>query len=106
MTTSTATKATDSVNITNNHEARAAYAALKAAKEAIKENERIKAESEAILRETLGPARYLVILGQKVLRVSSLRKRTNINAKDLLAAFPEAYQATATTTEYDFLEVL
>jgi hypothetical protein len=103
--TTTATKATvTSVNITNNPEARAALDAFRAAKAAIKAAEAAKVAAEATLRETLGEAREAIILGQRVLKVSSLRTRVSIDAKGLLEAFPEAYAATAKVSTYDFLQ--
>jgi predicted negative regulator of RcsB-dependent stress response len=107
--TATATKPTapkvdaDSVNWTNNTEARAALASFVEAKAAIKAYEDQKATAEKVLRTHLKGKRNAIIRGIIALKVSSLRTRGGIDAKALLAAYPEAHAATYTETTYDFL---
>jgi len=85
--------------------ARKALTAFVEAKQIIKEAEEVKAKAEAEIREALGEATVATVNGFQVLSVAS-RKRTNVNAKELEAKFPEAYEATKYIVEYDFLNVI
>ena len=71
-------------------------------KAAIKELEAKKAELEAQIRELLGDAKKATIDG--VVRVTiSDRTRSGVNTELLKAAFPEAFEATQTSTTYSVL---
>ena len=85
--------------------ARKALTAFVEAKQIIKEAEEVKAKAEAEIREALGEATVATVNGFQVLSVAS-RKRTNVNAKELEAKFPEAFEATKYIVEYDFLNVI
>lgn len=85
--------------------ARKALTAFVEAKQIIKEAEEVKAQAEKEIREALGEALVATINGFQVLSVAS-RKRTNVNAKELQAKFPVAFEATKYIVEYDFLNVI
>jgi hypothetical protein len=102
-TTITAPVTVKPVNFTNNQEAREALNTFREAKAAEKAAKERKEQAEAILREALGDAKSAIILGQTVLKVSSLRERKSTDAKALQAGWPEAYQATLKVSTYDFL---
>ena len=104
--TSTETKTeTQTEKVELKAKARKALTAFVEAKQIIKEAEEVKAKAEAEIREALGEATVATVNGFQVLSVAS-RKRTNVNAKELEAKFPEAFEATKYIVEYDFLNVI
>lgn len=66
--------------------------------------EKTKKELEAKIKEVLGDAEVGIVDG-KVRIEQSQRSRTGVDSKKLALAFPEAYEATQTTTEYVVLVV-
>jgi predicted phage-related endonuclease len=66
--------------------------------------EKSKKELEAKIREALGDAEVGVFDGKVRIEVNP-RKRTGVDTKALAEAFPEAYEATQTLTEYSVLVV-
>ena len=86
-------------------EAQVALKQFADAKEAIKAFEAIKNEAEANLRIALGDAEVGTIDGKVALKVAK-RTRKGTDAKLLAEKFPEAYEATLTSTDYSFLQNL
>ncbi len=86
-------------------EAQKALADFANAKEAIKALEEQKANAEAILREALGNAEAGIVDGKVAVKVAS-RVRKGTDGKLLAEKFPEAYEATLTSTAYTFLQNL
>lgn len=70
----------------------------------ITELEKTKKELEAQIKEVLGDAEVGVV-GGKIRIEASQRSRTGIDAKKLALAFPEAHEATQTSTNYVVLVV-
>jgi predicted phage-related endonuclease len=70
----------------------------------ITELEKTKKELEAQIKEVLGDAEVGVV-GGKIRIEASKRTRSGIDSKALALAFPEAYEATQTTTDYVVLVV-
>lgn len=66
--------------------------------------EKTKKALEAKIREALGEAEAGIVDGVVRIEVSQ-RKRTGVDTKALAEAFPEAYEATQTLTEYSVLVV-
>ena len=66
--------------------------------------EKTKKALEAKIREALGEAEAGIVDGVVRIEVSA-RKRTGVDTKALAEAFPEAYEATQTPTEYSVLVV-
>jgi predicted phage-related endonuclease len=88
-----------------NAEVRAALKQFNEAKALADQAEAMKAEAEAILRAALGGAEAATIGGVVAFRIEH-RTRTNVSTKALKEQFPKAYEALATTSEYDFLKAL
>ena len=86
-------------------EAQKALADFANAKEAIKAFEELKATAEAIIREALGNAEAGFVDGKVAVKVAS-RTRKGTDGKLLAEKFPEAYEATLTSTAYTFLQNL
>ena len=70
----------------------------------ITELEKTKKELEAQIKEVLGDAEVGVVNGEIRIEASK-RSRTGVDSKKLALAFPEAYEATQTTTDYVVLVV-
>lgn len=102
---STETKTPTTSKVELKAKARKALTEFVEAKQVIKEAEAIKEKAEAVIREALGEATVATVNGFQVLSVA-FRKRTNINSKELETKFPEAFEATKYTIEYDFLNVI
>ena len=86
-------------------QAQKALADFAMVKATIKALEEQKDQAEAILREALGNAEAGMVNGKVAVKVAQ-RVRKGTNAKQLAEKFPEAYEATLTTTEYSFLQNL
>lgn len=70
----------------------------------ITELEKTKKELEAQIKEVLGEAEVGIVNGE--IRIEqSKRSRSGVDTKKLALAFPEAYEATQTTTDYVVLVV-
>lgn len=66
--------------------------------------EKTKKELEAQIKAVLGDAEVGIVNGE--IRIEqSKRSRSGVDTKKLQMAFPEAYEATQTTTEYVVLVV-
>lgn len=66
--------------------------------------EKTKKELEAQIKATLGDAEVGIVNGE--IRIEqSKRSRSGVDTKKLALAFPEAYEATQTTTDYVVLVV-
>jgi hypothetical protein len=72
------------------------------AREVAKQAEKLKKAAEAKLRAKLGDAKTGTINGRPVIQVNS-SKNSHIDSDTLLAAFPEAYNATWVETPYTYL---
>ena len=106
VTKTAAAVSTNSVNITNNAEAVAAFRAYVEAKATIKAAEDAKKAAEATLRAVMGDAQDMILRGVTVLKISDPRTRTGFDAKILRELFPEAAAAAATSTTYTQINVL
>lgn len=82
-----------------------ALAAFNRAKEAEAKAKARKAKAEAILRKALGKSVKGTIDGIAVVSVVS-SKTTYFDRDEMKKSFPEAYDATLRTTEYDYLKTL
>jgi predicted phage-related endonuclease len=70
----------------------------------ITELEKTKKDLEAQIKEVLGDAEVGVVNGE--IRIEqSKRSRSGVDSKKLALVFPEAYEATQTTTDYVVLVV-
>lgn len=70
----------------------------------ITELEKTKKDLEAQIKEVLGDAEVGVVNGE--IRIEqSKRSRSGVDSKKLALAFPEAYEAVQTTTDYVVLVV-
>jgi hypothetical protein len=65
----------------------------------------LKSKAEAILREALGEAKAGVVEGVVAVRVVN-GANTHFDRELMKSLFPEAYEATLKTTEYDYLKTL
>lgn len=88
-------------------EVAAAFDALAEARAAKKEAEAREDAAKALILAAL-PNRikgvtFIARVGGALRGKITRQSRVNVNAKDLLAAFPEAYEATAKTSEYDVI---
>ena len=88
-----------------NPQVRQALSDFQKARELAKEAEALKAQAEAILREALGENLAGNIGGAVAFKIEK-RSRTNINAETLKVEFPDAYEASKSVTEYDFIKVV
>jgi predicted phage-related endonuclease len=70
----------------------------------ITELEKTKKELEAQIKEVLGDAEVGIVDG-KIRIEAQKRSRTGVDSKKLALAFPEAYEATQTATDYVVLVV-
>lgn len=82
-----------------------ALATFAKAKEAEAKAKARKAKAEATLRKALGKALKGTIDGVAVVSVVS-SKTTFFDREEMKKSFPEAYDATLRTTEYDYLKTL
>jgi predicted phage-related endonuclease len=71
-------------------------------KDALKRLEAVKATLDEKLRNSLGDATIGLINGIERVKVST-RTRTGVDTAVLAAAFPEAFEATKTSTTYTVL---
>jgi predicted phage-related endonuclease len=75
-----------------------------ATRDMINSLEKTKKELEAKIKEVLGDAEVGVVNGE--IRIEqSKRSRSGVDSKKLALAFPEAYEAVQTTTDYVVLVV-
>ena len=65
----------------------------------------LKAKAEVILREALGESKAGFVEGIVAVRVVN-GKNTHFDREVMLAHYPEAYEATIKTTEYDYIKTL
>jgi hypothetical protein len=111
LATLAAVKSAEPVNITNNAVARVALAEFKRLKElesageAAKKARTADGGPEAILREVLGDAEALIVLGNVVAKLQH-SKNSRVDTADLKEAFPEAWAATYKSTPYSFIKTL
>jgi len=80
-----------------------ALAQFVATRDAIRDLEKTKKELEASIREALGDAEVGVNANGEITVEVSLRERKGVDTKALAEAFPEAYEACQTLTEYSVL---
>jgi hypothetical protein len=66
-----------------------------------KEEKRIKKEICALLPERVKGIKYVLRVGGVIRASVTLGHRTTVKGEDLLAAFPEAYEALAQTAYFD-----
>ena len=85
--------------------ARKALATFTRAKQAEAKAKARKAKAEATLRKALGKSLKGTIDGVAVVSVVS-SKTTYFDRDEMKASFPEAFEATLRTTEYDYLKTL
>jgi predicted phage-related endonuclease len=85
-------------------EARKALADFTEAKDLAKRAEALKKESEAKLRELLGDATEATFGGVIAFKLVD-KSSSYIDSKKLAQDYPEAYEATRYTTEYDFVKI-
>jgi len=101
------TPTTDSVNVTNNTDALAALKEIQECKvvetAAIAAKTRRNELEESVIRPLLASteSHKFVVSGVVVLTMSAPIARTTIDAKTLLAAFPEAHAATARVSHHN-----
>lgn len=72
--------------------------------EAEKKEKAAKAAILAALPDRKKGVKFVLRVAGVIRANVSLRSRVTVNAKDLLAAFPEAYAATSKETEYDVID--
>ena len=82
-----------------------ALATFNKAKEAEAKAKALKSKAEVILREALGEAKAGLVEGVVAVRVVN-GKNTHFDRELMLANYPEAFEATIKTTEYDYLKTL
>ena len=82
-----------------------ALATFNKAKEAEAKAKALKSKAEAVLREALGEAKAGFVEGVVAVRVVN-GKNTHFDRELMLANYPEAFEATIKTTEYDYLKTL
>jgi len=111
-TTTTEVKATEvvateqpAVSVELSASARKALTAFAKAKEAEAKAKARKAKAEATLRKALGKSLKGTIDGVAVVSVVS-SKTTFFDRDEMKKSFPEAFEATLRTTEYDYLKTL
>lgn len=80
-----------------------ALAQFVATRDAIRDLEKTKKELEASIREALGDAEVGINADGEVMVEVSKRERKGIDQKQLAEAFPEAFDACQTMTEYSVL---
>lgn len=107
VATSTTTSTTDkpAVAVELSPAARKALATFTRAKQAEAKAKARKAKAEATLRKALGKSLKGTIDGVAVVSVVS-SKTTYFDRDEMKASFPEAFEATLRTTEYDYLKTL
>ena len=107
VATSTTSTTTDkpAVAVELSPSARKALATFTRAKQAEAKAKARKAKAEATLRKALGKALKGTIDGVAVVSVVS-SKTTYFDRDEMKASFPEAFEATLRTTEYDYLKTL
>lgn len=104
-TTSTTTTDKPAVAVELSPAARKALATFTRAKQAEAKAKARKAKAEATLRKALGKSLKGTIDGVAVVSVVS-SKTTYFDRDEMKASFPEAFEATLRTTEYDYLKTL
>lgn len=72
--------------------------------EAEKVEKAAKAQILAVLPERKRTVKFVLRVSGVIRASVSLRARTVVSAKELLAAFPEAYAATSHEVEYDVID--
>jgi len=82
-----------------------ALAAFNKAKAAEAKAKALKAKAEAVLREALGEAQAGIVEGVVAVRVVH-GSNTHFDRELMKANFPEAFEATLRSTEYDYLKTL
>ena len=102
-TTSTTDKPAVAVELSAT--ARKALATFTRAKQAEAKAKARKAKAEATLRKALGKSLKGTIDGVAVVSVVS-SKTTYFDRDEMKVSFPEAFEATLRTTEYDYLKTL
>jgi hypothetical protein len=105
MSVSKARKAKPSKSIELTPEGRQALANFRKAKEAEAKAKEAKQLAELELRQALGQSIEGLIEGAVVVKVVAGRN-THFDREMLNEMFPEAYQATLRSTEYDYLKTL
>lgn len=100
--TATTTK-TDAVELSA--KAKKALAAFNKAKQAEAKAKALKAQAEAILREALGEAKAGAIDGVIAVRVVN-GSNTHFDREMMKSLYPEVYEATIRSTDYDYLKTL
>ncbi|UDL16304.1 hypothetical protein SEA_ZOOMAN_333 [Microbacterium phage Zooman] len=78
---------------------------LKAVERAGAAAERTRKELEAELRLAMGSEEQIVVRGQVIASLSSLRHATKPNYDLMKSAFPEAYSQCVTQVPYKFVQV-
>lgn len=82
-----------------------ALATFNKAKAAEAKAKALKAKAEEILREALGEAKAGIVDGIVAVRVVN-GKNTHFDRELMKENFPEAFEATLRSTEYDYLKTL
>lgn len=82
-----------------------ALSAFNKAKQAEAKAKALKAKAEAILREALGEAKVGIVEGVVAVRVVN-GSNTHFDRELMKSLYPEAFEATLKTTEYDYLKTL
>lgn len=103
VATTTTTKPAEAVELSA--KAIKALAAFNRAKAAEAKAKAAKAKAEAIVRAALGEAVKGTVEGVAVVSVVS-SKNTSFDREVMKSLYPEAYEATLRTTEYDYLKTL
>lgn len=110
MSTATQTKpVVKSINITNKPELRDALARiteLKAIERAGAAAERERKALEADLRAEMGEAETIIVRGNVVAKLSSVRSTHKYDTELLKAGWPEAFEAVHSVSTYRYLTVL
>lgn len=104
-TTTTTTTDKPAVSVELSATARKALATFTRAKQAEAKAKARKAKAEATLRKALGKSLKGTIDGVAVVSVVS-SKTTYFDRDEMKVSFPEAFEATLRTTEYDYLKTL
>ena len=104
-TTTTTTTDKPAVSVELSATARKALATFTRAKQAEAKAKARKAKAEATLRKALGKSLKGTIDGVAVVSVVS-SKTTYFDRDEMKKSFPEAFEATLRTTEYDYLKTL
>jgi hypothetical protein len=82
-----------------------ALSAFNKAKQAEAKAKALKAKAEAVLREALGEAKAGFVEGVVAVRVVH-GSNTHFDRELMKSTYPEAFEATIRSTEYDYLKTL